>query len=105
MTFTVLKLIPILWSCPLPSATIPFLSRFELDANGVTAVSYYRLAGGVMTFTHTEVPPEARGAGIASRLIAGALEAARARGLKIAVRCAFVGAYLAKHPEFDDLLA
>ena len=77
----------------------------ELDANGVTAVSYYTLAGGVMTFTHTEVPPQARGGGIASRLIAGALEAARARGLKIVVRCPFVGAYLAKHPEFNDLLA
>ena len=83
----------------------PALSRFELDANGVTAVSYYRLADGVMTFTHTEVPPQARGVGIASRLIAGALEAARARGLKIAVRCPFVSAYLGKHPEFNDLLA
>ncbi len=83
----------------------PALSRFELEANGVTAVSYYTLAGGVMTFTHTEVPPQARGTGIASRLIAGALEAARARGLKIAVRCPFVGAYLDKHPEFNDLLA
>ena len=41
----------------------PTLSRFELDANGVTAVSYYTLAGGVMTFTHTEVPPQARGGG------------------------------------------
>src|ERR1017187_7311331 len=81
------------------------LSRFELDADGVMAVSYYRLAGDVMTFTHTEVPPEARGAGIASRLIAGALEAARARGLKIVVRWPFVSAYLAKHPEFNDLLA
>jgi predicted GNAT family acetyltransferase len=83
----------------------PALSRFELDANGVTAVSYYTLAGVVMTFTHTEVPPQARGGGIASRLIAGALEAARARGLKIVVRCPFVGAYLGKHPEFNDLLA
>jgi predicted GNAT family acetyltransferase len=83
----------------------PALSRFELDANGATAVSYYTLAGGVMTFTHTEVPLQARGGGIASRLIAGALEAARARGLKIVVRCPFVGAYLAKHPEFNDLLA
>ena len=78
---------------------------YPLDAQRVTAVSYYTLAGGVMTFTHTEVPPQARGGGIASRLIAGALEAARARGLKIVARCPFVGAYLGKHPEFNDLLA
>jgi len=33
------------------------LSRFELDADDVTAVANYRLAGNVMTITHTEVPP------------------------------------------------
>jgi len=83
----------------------PAHSRFELDADGITAVAYYKLADGVITFTHTEVPPQARGAGIASRLIAGALEAARSRGLKVAARCAFVCAYLGKHPEFNDLAA
>jgi len=51
------------------------------------------------------VPPQARGGGTASRLIAGALQAARARGLKIVPRCSFVSAYLAKHPEFQDLVA
>ncbi len=83
----------------------PALSRFELDADGVTAVTNYRLAGGVMTFTHTEVPPQARGGGIGSRLIAGALAAARARELKVVPRCSFVSAYIERHPEFRDLLA
>lgn len=49
----------------------PALSRFELDVNGVTAVANYQLKGGVMTITHTEVPPQARHGGIASQLIAG----------------------------------
>ena len=83
----------------------PALSRFELDADGVTAMANYKLAGNVITFTHTEVPPQARHGGIASRLIEGALEAVRARGLKIVPRCSFVRAYLEKHPEFHDLLA
>jgi hypothetical protein len=82
----------------------PALSRFELDASGVTAVANYQIAGNVITFTHTEVPPQARGGGIASRLIAGALQAARERGLKVVARCSFVNAYLAKHPEFQDLV-
>jgi uncharacterized protein len=81
------------------------LSRFELDANGVTAVANYQLAGSVIAFTHTEVPPQARRRGIASQLIAGALEAVRARGLKVVPRCSFVRAYFEKHPEFRDLLA
>jgi uncharacterized protein len=81
------------------------LSRFELDAGGVTAVANYRLNGGVMTFTHTEVPPQARHGGIASRLIEGALAAARGRGLKIVPGCSFVRDYVDKHPEVRDLLA
>jgi predicted GNAT family acetyltransferase len=80
------------------------LHRFELDADGHTAVAYYRLAPGVITFTHTEVPPALSGRGVGSRLARGALEFARAQGLKVVARCPFVAAYMAKHPEFNDLL-
>jgi predicted GNAT family acetyltransferase len=79
--------------------------RFELDADGHTAVAYYRVSPGVITFTHTEVPNELSGRGIGSKLARGALEAARAQGLKVAATCPFVSAYIGKHPEFHDLLA
>jgi predicted GNAT family acetyltransferase len=82
----------------------PALHRFELDLNGRTAAAYYQLSPGVITFTHTEVPPEMAGHGIGSQLVRGALEAARARGLKVVPRCPFVAAYMAKHAEFNDLL-
>jgi predicted GNAT family acetyltransferase len=81
----------------------PELSRFEMDDDGILAVANYRLAGNVITFTHTEVPPQARGHGLASRLIAGALEAALARELKVVAHCSFVHDFLAKHPEYHDL--
>jgi uncharacterized protein len=81
------------------------LSRFELDANGVTAFAIYKLDNGVVSILHTETPPQARGQGIASKLVAGALDIVRARGLKVIPRCAFVRAYVAKHPEVTDLLA
>jgi uncharacterized protein len=80
-------------------------SRFELDVDGGTAVANYKIDGNIITFTHTEVPLRARGAGVASRLIQGALETARSQGLKVVARCSFVQAYLAKHPEFHDLTA
>ena len=80
-------------------------SRFELDAEGGTALAYYRLADGVMTFHHTETPPHLQGRGIASRLVRGALESARSQKLKVVPRCSFVAAYMARHPEFNDLLA
>jgi uncharacterized protein len=81
----------------------PALNRFELDLNDRKAVAY-QLAPGVITFRHTEVPPELSGHGIGSKLVRGALEAARAQGLKVVAKCPFVAAYMAKHAEFNDLL-
>jgi predicted GNAT family acetyltransferase len=80
------------------------LHRFEMDAGSDTAVAYYGLAPGVITFNHTEVPAALWGQGIGSRLVRGALEAARTQGLKVVPRCSFVSAYLSKHPEFNDLV-
>jgi uncharacterized protein len=83
----------------------PALSRFELDADGVTAVLNYRLDGGVIALNHTETPPQARGRGIASQLVKAVLETVRPRGLKVVPGCAFVRAYLARHPDYRDLIA
>ena len=80
------------------------LHRYELDTDGQTAVAYYKLAPGVITLTHTETPMALRGRGIASRLVRGVLEEARAQGLKVVPQCPFVSAYLARHPEFGDLI-
>jgi predicted GNAT family acetyltransferase len=81
----------------------PELSRFELDADGDTALAYYRIDTGVMVFTSTQTPPQLRGQGVASELIRNALEFARARGLKVQADCSFVVDYLRRHPEFADL--
>jgi len=79
-------------------------SRFELEADGVTVFMNYRLTGNVISLDHTETPVAARGRGLASRLVDGALRIARARGLKVVPRCPFVRAYLGKHPEYGDLV-
>jgi uncharacterized protein len=80
------------------------LHRFEMDAGDGTAVAYYRVEPGTIVFTHTEVPAALWGRGLGSRLVRGALEAARAHGLKVVARCSFVSSYLSKHPEFNDLV-
>jgi hypothetical protein len=46
---------------PSPIRDNAALSRFELEAGGVTAFMNYRLAGDVMTLAHTETPVAARG--------------------------------------------
>jgi predicted GNAT family acetyltransferase len=82
----------------------PALSRFELEVDGHVAAAYYELKAGVITFRHTEVPPELSGHGIGSKLVRGALDAARAQGRKVVAKCPFVAGYMAKHAEFNDLL-
>ena len=78
--------------------------RYELAVDGHIAATYYSIADGVITFIHTEVPPELGGKGIASRLIKGALDQVRADGLKVIAQCPFVKAYIEKHPDYADLL-
>jgi predicted GNAT family acetyltransferase len=80
------------------------LNRFELDVDGHLAVAHYRLSPGVITFTHTEVPPALSGRGIGSALARGALESARAQRLKVVAQCEFIRGYIAKHSEFADLV-
>ena len=78
--------------------------RFELDADGHVAFSNYRRDDGTITIMHTEVPKELGGKGIGSALVRGLLEIVRAQGLKVVPLCPFVAGYIAKHPEYADLL-
>ncbi|MGE5538640.1 MAG: GNAT family N-acetyltransferase [Gemmatimonas sp.] len=80
------------------------LHRYELDADGGTAVAYYRREPGVVVFTHVEVPYALEGRGIGSRLVRAALDRARSEGLKVVPRCPFVADYMARHHEYDDLV-
>jgi predicted GNAT family acetyltransferase len=78
--------------------------RYELAVNGHIAATYYNVADGVITFVHTEVPPELGGKGIGSQLIKGALDQVRADGLKVIAQCPFVKGWIDKHAEYADLL-
>ena len=80
-------------------------SRFEFDEDGETAwLEFDRDDQGWMTLWHTEVPPSLRGRGIAATLASTALEYARDEKLKVDVICPLVAGYIAKHPEFNDLV-
>lgn len=53
---------------------------------------------------HTEVDAAFEGKGYGSRLVHDALADIRARGLKVVPQCAFVRAYLKRHPDEADVL-
>jgi predicted GNAT family acetyltransferase len=80
--------------------------RYEISVDGELAgFAQYRDRAGVRTFVHTEIDERFEGRGLASSLIRNALADVRAHGRTIAVECPFVGSYLARHPEEQDLLA
>ena len=61
----------------------PNLGRYELAVEGHIAAAYYHRSDDVITFDHTEVPPELGGKGIGSALVKGWIE---------------------KHPDYGNLL-
>lgn len=78
-------------------------SRFVAEVEGLVAHADYELDGCRMVFTHTFVPAELRGRGLAEHLVRAALAHARARGLRIVPACSYVAAFVARHSEFADL--
>ena len=79
--------------------------RYEAVVDGHLAMAEYQLDGDRMIFTHTFVPPELRGRGIAEKLVRPALAAARAEGRCVVPACSYVAVFIARNPEFKDLLA
>jgi predicted GNAT family acetyltransferase len=78
--------------------------RYELAVEGHIAATYYKVEDNVITFIHTEVPPELGGKGIGSKLIRGALDQVRADGFKVIAQCPFVKAFIEKNADYQDLL-
>ena len=79
-------------------------SQFEIRVDGHVAVLQYIRSGTRVVYVHTGVPPELEGHGIAGALAKHGLDDARSRGLKVAPRCPYVAAYIARHPEYADLV-
>jgi uncharacterized protein len=78
--------------------------RFELVVDGHLATAFYKIDSNVITFIHTEVPPELGGRGVGSKLAQGALDQVRGSGMNVIAACPFVKAWIGKHPEYKDLL-
>ena len=64
----------------------------------------YRRRPGLIAYMHTEIDPRFEGQGLGSTLIRAALEQARQEGLKVLPFCPFVNAFIARHPDYVDLV-
>jgi predicted GNAT family acetyltransferase len=75
-------------------------NRFEIALSGMTAYAEYRVEGDRMIFTHTEVPPQFRGRGIAKKLVLAGFNVAGRNNLRIVPLCSYAARVLQEHPEF-----
>jgi uncharacterized protein len=70
----------------------------------VLGFTEYRMRPGLIAFVHTEVDERHEGEGLASTLIAGALDDARHRDLAVLPFCPFVNDFIKRHREYVDLV-
>lgn len=85
----------------------PDSSRFEIHVDGALAgFAEYRLRddGATVAVTHTEIDDAYAGQGLATQLAVAVLDGLRADGRALLPFCPFFRGYLAKHPEYVDLV-
>ena len=79
--------------------------RFEVLIDDKIAMIEYIRAQNKVYLTHTEVPTELEGKGIASSMVKQVLQQIKDEGLELVPLCPFVAAYLKRHPEWKEILA
>jgi uncharacterized protein len=79
--------------------------RYELHVDGSSPARSATAADPTRSSSST--PTSSRdheGHGLGSRLVRGALDDLRARGLALVPLCPFVADYIGRHPEYADLV-
>ena len=93
---------------PAPSREIrdiPEESAYVVSIDGERAgKAVYVTRHGRRVFTHTEVDDAHTGSGVAASLVRYALDDMRAREMRIVPLCPFFRSYIARHPEYADLV-
>ena len=79
--------------------------RFSTIVDGTKAFVEYERVDDVLVVTHTWVPKEIGGRGIAGQLVRAALDFAREQGLKVRPQCTYADAWMRRHPDYEALRA
>ena len=78
--------------------------RFELMFDDGPAFIDFRQRDRSLSLLHTEVPAALRGKGVGDVIAVAVLDYARTQDLLVKPFCAFVAKYIARHPQYDDLV-
>lgn len=80
-------------------------NRYELRLDDrVVGVADYMRDGEALAITHTGVEPRFRGQGLAGELIEFALRDMREADLRVLPYCSYVSDYIARNPEYLELV-
>ncbi|WP_250004860.1 GNAT family N-acetyltransferase [Actinoplanes sp. M2I2] len=86
---------------------VPGAKRYEARAPGrseVAGVAEYIRTAELVAFVHTEVSPAYEGQGVGAALARAALDEARAANLRVLAVCPFIAGWIARHPDYQDLV-
>ena len=83
----------------------PSQSRFVLHEQDGTAELTYTVSDHVVTVTHTFVPSEWRGRGVAALLMRALLGWVEQENLRVRGECSYAVVFLDRYPEFAHLRA
>ena len=79
--------------------------KFYADIDGKEAAIEYAKMGDVYNLSHTFVPEELRGQGIAEKLARGTLDEIGRQGARFLPTCPYIQAFVRKHPEYQEAVA
>jgi predicted GNAT family acetyltransferase len=85
----------------------PQQSQYALVEDGETVgFAAYDVVSDEIRFTHTEIEPSRRSAGLGAQLVQGALDDVRAEtSLRVVPLCPFVADWVDEHVDYQELLA
>ncbi len=79
--------------------------KYEYHIDGHIAYITYEDKDGNMHLTHTIVPDELAGKGLARTLLEDVLEQLKKENKKAVAQCSYIVKYQEKHPEKSDVFA
>ncbi|WP_314102825.1 GNAT family N-acetyltransferase [uncultured Frigoribacterium sp.] len=84
----------------------PEQNQYVLVEDGSTiGLAAYDVVGDEIRFTHTEIEPARRGAGLGAQLVQGALDDVRSEtSLRVVPMCPFVVDWVDEHVDYQELL-
>lgn len=86
---------------------VPEANRYEARVDGESkpaGIAQYIRTAELIAFVHTEVDPAYEGRGVGSALARAALDEARGANLRVLATCPFFAGWIARHPEYQELL-